>query len=217
MSKSNSEESFQALSRHHPLVIEGMGGYDTRNPVSVARIIHDKLKEHWDKKPPEKSLILVTQGDPYEEKGISAITRILSDRLGISRILIFLDPSIAAYHAPNADRYKVTHEIPFSLLVNRLNYLDNKIVPSINGLVTESLQTKKAKRKVEGRRELPEYYRNFALLQEITKVACNRFCGELTVAHTSSDLNEYSVSSFYRVGLDLGFIDESDIVLFPTE
>tara|TARA_B100000900_G_scaffold196312_1_gene166146 strand:+ start:173 stop:826 length:654 start_codon:yes stop_codon:yes gene_type:complete len=217
LSKSNSEESFQALSGHHPLVIEGMGGYDTRNPLSVACIIHNELREHWDNKPPQKSLMLVTQGDPYEEKGISAITRIVSDRLGISRILIFLDPAIAAYHAPNADRYKVTHEIPFSLLVNRLNDFDDKIVPSISGLVTESLQNKNAKRQFEGKRELPEYYRHFALLQEITKVACKRICGELTVAHTSGDLSEYSVSSFYRVGLDLGFIDESDIVLFPSK
>ena len=55
----------------------------------------------------------MTQGDPLDERGISAITRIMSDRLGIPRILMYLDPSIASYHAPNADRYRVSYEISF--------------------------------------------------------------------------------------------------------
>ena len=217
MSQVCSEESLHEISGHHPLVIEGMGGYDTRNPLSVATIICDELREHWGKEPPKKPLILVTQGDPYEGRGVSAITRSVSDHLGISRILVFLDPSVVSYHAPNADRYKVTHEIPFSLLVNRLNDEDERVIPLINGLVDKNLQNKAVKRHVEGKKGLPEYYRNFALLQEITKVACKRICGELTIAQTSSELNEYSISSFYRVGLDLGLIDESDMVLFPSE
>ncbi|MBU25383.1 MAG: shikimate kinase [Gammaproteobacteria bacterium] len=217
MSHVNAEESLHALSGHHPLVIEGMGGYDTRNPLSVATIIYGALREHWAKERPQKPLILVTQGDPYEGRGISAITRSVSDRLGIYRILVFLDQSIVSYHAPNADRYKVRHEIPFSLLVNRLNDEDERVIPLINGLVDENLQNKTMKRQAEGKQGLPEYYRNFALLQEVTKVACKRICGELTVAQTSSYLDEYSISSFYRVGLNLGLIDESDMVLFPLE
>ena len=212
-----SQEGLQELSKHHPLVIEGMGGYDTRDPVLVASTIHERLRKHWKTTPPNKPLILVTQGDPMEERGISAITRIMSDRLGVPRILVYLDPSIASYHAPNADRYKVSHEVLFSALKNRLHPEDSTVVSSITNLVDEYLQIKTEKRLAEGKDKLPDYYRDFALLQEVTKVACKTVSGGLTVAHTSSVLNEYSVSSFYQVGVDLGLIDSSEIVSFPPD
>ena len=212
-----SQEGLQELSKHHPLVIEGMGGYDTRDPVLVASTIYEQLRKHWEITPPQKPLVLVTQGDPMEERGISAITRIMSDRLGVPRILVYLDPSIASYHAPNADRYKVSHEVLCSALKNRLHREDSNVVLSITNLVDEYLQIKTAKRLAEGQDKLPDYYRDFALLQEITKVACKTISGALTVAHTSRVLNEYSVSSFYRVGLDLELIDSSEMVSFPSD
>ena len=215
--KGRSQEGLQKLSEHHPLVIEGMGGYDTRDPSVVASTIHDQLRKHWEKTPPQKPLILVTQGDPPEERGISAITRIMSDRLGVPRILVYLDPPIAAYHAPNADRYRVSYEISFSVLRNRLHREDSKIVSSITNVIDEYLQIKTVKRLSEGNDRLPDYYKDFALLQEITKVACKKISGELTVAHTSSALSEFSVSSFYRVGLDLELIDSSEMVPFPSD
>ena len=215
--KGSSEEGLQKLSECHPLVIEGMGGYDIRDPSVVASTIHDQLRKHWEKTPPQKPLILVTQGDPLEKSGISAITRIMSDRLSIPRILMYLDPAIASYHAPNADRYRVSYEISFSVLKNRLHREDSKIVSSITNVVDEYLQTKTVKRLAGGNDKLPDYYRDFALLQEITKVACKRISGELTVAHTSSALSEFSVSSFYRVGLDLELIDSSEMVPFPAD
>lgn len=217
MERLHSPDNLRVLSVHHPLVIEGMGGYDSRDPISVASTIYDNLQKRWDKKPPQKPLILVTQGDPYEERGVSAITRCLSDRLGISRMLVFLDPTIASYHFSNADRYKVTHEIPMSLLTSKLNEEDDSVVPSISSLVDRHLQNKIEKRLEEGKQPLPEYYRDFAMLQEITKIACKIICGVLTVAHTSSELNEYAVSSFYRVGIELGRIDHSDIVGFSSQ
>ncbi len=215
--KQTRNDSLQILSGHHPLVVEGMGGYDIRDPIWVASVILDRLQVRWATNPPKKPLLLVTQGDPHEERGISAITRVLSDRLGISRALIFLDPSIAAYHAHCADHYKVVCEIPLSMLVNRLQDVQLGAVLSITACVDEYLEVKNAKRSDGGKKELPDYYRDFALLQEITKVACKDICGQLTIAHTSSDLNEYSVASFYRVGLDLGLIDRNDIVPFPIE
>ena len=72
MERLNSQDNLQVLSEHHPLVIEGMGAYDSRDPISIASTIYDNLQKRWNKKPPQKSLILVTQGDPYEERGISA-------------------------------------------------------------------------------------------------------------------------------------------------
>ena len=124
---------------------------------------------------------------------------------------------VLSYHAPNADRYKVSSEVLFSALRNRLHSEDSTAVSSITKLVDEYLQIKTAKRLAEGKDKLPDYYRDFALLQEITKVACKKVCSELTVAHTSRVLSEYSVSSFYRVGLDLGLIDSSEIVPFPPD
>ena len=212
-----SQEGLQELSKYHPLVIEGMGRYDTRDPVLVASTIHEQLRKHWEITPPQKPLILVTQGDPLEERGISVITRIVSDRLGVPRILVYLDPSIASYHAPNADRYKVSHEISFSSLKDQLAGTEKGLVQKITQRVDEYLQTKTAKRFAEGKDKLPHYYRHFALLQEITKVACKTISGALTVAHTSRVLSEYSVSSFYRVGLDLGLIDSSEMVSFPPD
>ncbi len=141
----------------------------------------------------------------------------MSDRLEISRILVFLEPSIASYHFSNADRYKVTHEIPLSLLTSKLNEEDDRVISSISSLVDTFLQNKIEKRQAEGKQPLPEYYREFAMLQEVTKVACKVICGALTVAHTSIDFNEYSVSSFFRVGVELGMIDHSDIVGFSSE
>ena len=217
LSQGSSDKGLQKLSEHHPVVIEGMGGYDTRDPEVVSSTIHEQLRKHWEINPPRKPLILVTQGDPLEERGISAITRIVSDRLTIDRILVYLDPSIASYHAPNADRYRVSHEISFSSLKDQLAGTEEGIVQKITQRVDEYLQTKTAKRLAEGNDKLPDYYRDFALLQEITKVACKRISGELTVAHTSSALSEYSVSSFYRVGLDLGLIDASEMVSFPDD
>ena len=217
MIKLNSQDDLQVLSEHHPLVIEGMGSYDNRDPISIAGTIYDNLQKHWDNNPPQKPLILITQGDPYEERGVAAISRCLSDHLGISRVLVFLDPSIASYHFSNADRYKVIYEIPLSLLVSKLNEKEDSVIPSIRSLVDKLLQNKTDKRQDQGKQPLPEYYRDFAMLQELTKVACKVLCGALTVAHTSININEYSVASFYHVGIELGIIDTSYIVDFHTE
>ena len=217
MIKLNSQDDLQVLSEHHPLVIEGMGSYDNRDPISIAGTIYDNLQKHWDNNPPQKPLILITQGDPYEERGVAAISRCLSDHLGISRVLVFLDPSIASYHFSNADRYKVIHVIPLSLLVSKLNEKEDSVIPSIRSLVDKLLQNKTDKRQDQGKQPLPEYYRDFAMLQELTKVASKVLCGALTVAHTSINIDEYSVASFYHVGIELGIIDTSDIVDFHTE
>ena len=96
------------LKSYHPLVIEGMGDYDPRDPKLVALKIIKGLEEHWITRPPKMPVLLVTQGDPSAEKGISAITRRVADELNIMRAMVFLDENIAEYHKPNADYYKVT-------------------------------------------------------------------------------------------------------------
>ena len=206
--------AIELLGCHHPLVVEGMGGYDPRDPVPVASAIVRQLQVRWSADPPRKPVLLVTQGDPYEERGISAITRLVADGLGISRALIFLDPSIADYHTLNADRYKVICEIAFSTMVNALHAAMPDAITTIQALVDKQLTAKNAQRAAAGKPALQDYYRDFALLQEVTKVGCKQICGGVTVAHTSSEIADFSVSSFYRVGLNLGLIDASEMVPF---
>ena len=109
-----------ALAQYHPLIIEGMGGYDPRDPEPVAMQIVSQLRERWSTQHPAKPVILVTQGDPIEECGISAITRHVAEELDIPRVMAFLDPDIADYHKPNADYHGVILEIPYSLLTKVL-------------------------------------------------------------------------------------------------
>ncbi|MEC8070683.1 MAG: shikimate kinase [Pseudomonadota bacterium] len=200
------------LSHYHPLVIEGMGAYDTRKPASVAAVIVRQLQTRWLENPATKPVLLITQGDPYEPSGISAITRIVADQLDLSRALIFLDPEIADYHAPNADRYKVIFELSYSTMVNTLRTAQPCVVKTIEATVDDHLAAKNARRSMLGKTPLPAYYRTFALLQEVTKISCKQVCSGVTVAHTSRSISDFSVSSFYRVGLELGLIDPSEMV-----
>jgi hypothetical protein len=202
------------LQSFHPLVVEGMGGYDPREPESVASLVVARLKEHWLVDPPLKPILLITQGDPYEEKGISAITRLVADKLEIVRALIFLDPNIADYHAPNADRYKVIMEIPYTVVANTLRAETPGRLKTIEDAVDKSLAEKNSKRRGQGNQPLRDYYRDFALLQEVTKITCKQICGGITVAHTSREISEFSVSSFFQVGLALGLIETEEIVAY---
>jgi hypothetical protein len=205
----------EALQSYHPLIVEGMGGYDRRDPKEVSQHIVETLQKHWRELPPQKPVLLITQGDPYEERGISAITRQVCDGLAISRALIFLDPDIAAYHAPDADRYKVIFEIPYSTMTKSLETTRRGVVEEIFEMVGAKLDEKNAARKAQGKKALPPYYPDFAMLQEVTKIACKQICGGVTIAHTSREINPFSVTSFYHVGLQLGLVDAADMIAFP--
>lgn len=217
MSNVLEQKALQQLRCHHPLVIEGMSGYDLRDPLAVASVIVRQLADRWSINPPPKPVLLVTQGDPFEERGISAITRLVADELDIFRALIVLDADIADYHSPNADRYKNICEISYSTLAHVLQTDMPDALTTIEAGVDVSLIEKDARRAVEGKPPLQHYYRDFALLQEVTKVACKQICGGLTVAHTSREISDFSVSSFYRVGLDSGLINANEIVQFGDE
>jgi hypothetical protein len=50
-------------------------------------------------------------------------------------------------------------------------------------------------------------------LLEVTKAAIKKINGEITVAHTTADIDKFSITSMYEVGIDLGLIDcENDMV-----
>jgi len=204
------------LAQHHPLIIEGMGGYDPRDPEPIARQIAYQLRERWQAQPPTQPVILLTQGDPIEERGISAITRHVADELGVPRAMVFLDPDIADYHKPNADHHGVILEIPYSVLTSLLERERAGVMDSLERAIGAALAEKDQQRETEGKAPLQSYYRDFALLQEVTKAACNVICGDLTVAHTSAEISPFSVTSFYEVGLAMGLIDAGQIVPFEA-
>ena len=203
------------LKSYHPLIIEGMGDYDPRDPKLVALQIIKGLEEHWVTRPPKKPVLLVTQGDPPAEKGISAITRRVADELNIMRAMVFLDGNIADYHEPNADHYKVTSKVSYSRLTRILDTTDNGIVTELARRVTDRLKENNA-RKALKLPKLAEYFYDFAMLQEVTKIGLKQICGALTVAHTSKDISPFSVTSFYEVGMDTGRIEVTDIVPFSS-
>ena len=203
-----------ALAQYHPLIIEGMGGYDPRDPEPIARQIASQLRERWQAQPPTQPVILLTQGDPIEERGISAITRQVADELGVPRAMVFLDPDIADYHKPNADHHGVILEIPYSVLTSLLERERAGVMSTLEQAVDAALAEKDRQRESEGKAPLQSYYRDFALLQEVTKATCNVICGDLTIAHTSAEISTFSVTSFYAVGLAMGLIDAGQIVPF---
>ena len=203
-----------ALAQYHPLIIEGMGGYDPREPAPVAMQIVSQLHDRWRERPLTKPVILVTQGDPLEARGISAITRHVTDELDIPRAMAFLDPDIADYHKPNADHHGVILEIPYSLLTKVVENKHLGVMAALEQAVDRALVEKNQQRDIAGKGALQSYYRDFALLQEVTKAACNRICGEITVAHTSTEISPFSVTSFYQVGLDLGLVAADQIVAY---
>ena len=210
-------ELMERLRTHHPLVIEGMSGYDPRAPEPIASHIVDRLNAHWHANPCRKPVALITQGDPITERGISAITRLVSEALSVPRFMIHLDPHIADYHLAEADQYRVKLKVPYSTLLAHLALIHR----NSEHLLSEGIEKLiKAKNRIRARLEKPPlqpYYKDFAMLQEVTKAVCRNICGGITIIQTSAEINQFSVSSFFEVGLDLGLIRADDIVTFePT-
>jgi hypothetical protein len=56
------------------------------------------------------------------------------------------------------------------------------------------------------------YYKDYVLLQEVTKSAMKIVAGDLTLAHTIEEITEFSVTSFYSVGIDFGLVHEENVV-----
>ena len=184
-----------------PIVVEGgTGRRDQRDPAEVARRVAAALRPRIT----ERQAILVTQGDPLEATGISAITRLVADELAIPRALVTLPALIDPEHAPNAPRDGVILEVGYDALAASLG----SDLAALESAVDAALAAKNRARE----RPLAPYYRDYALLQEVTKGAIRNICGSLTLAHTDSEIPGDSVTSFYEVGLDLGLYAREDLV-----
>ena len=201
----------KAFKRYHPLFVEGMGGYDTRDPAVVADTVVASVRAHWKRYRPSKPPLLIIQGDPLEPKGISAITPRVATSLQLERGLIVLDEDLADYHAPNADRNNVVLETRYSEAVAQLDSLRPGSVMKIETAVDTLLVEKNQKRASLDKPQMADYYRIFALLQEVSKASFAALCGELTLVHTSREIGEFSVTSFGQVGLDLGLISQANV------
>ena len=201
----------------HPLFVEGMSGYDPRDPEPVVVEVLRVLREHWETRPPSKPVVLMIQGDPLTVRGISAITPRVARALGVQRGLIVLDEEIADYHSPNADRENVVLEVLFSEVMTWLETYSPGTLIQVETAIAALVCAKNFDRAVLSKPPLAEYFPTFARLQEVSKIALYALCGEMTLVHTSAELVPSSVSSFYTVGIDLGLINPNDIVAFEEQ
>ena len=214
------------LSPFHPLLIEGPSS-DVRDPSLVASKIVSNLQSHWKQRHITKPILLITQGDPLTERGISAITRKVAGKLGVQRCLVCLDEDIDPEHSILADRHDVLFELRYSQLVDVINNhhlsetmdsQEKRLIDTIDNAIDDRIAHKNTKRKAMDLRPLAPWSKQYALLQEVTKVGFKRICGDVTIAHTVGDIPEFGVTGFYEVGLELGLIDEDkDMVGYSSD
>ena len=252
--------SLSELANYHPVVVEGMGYYDPRDANTVASTVVASIRAHLDKLPlssTNKPLLVITQGDPLTttNKGISAITPLVAKALSRDgkRGLVCLDSSIDPSHSRDADRTNVVAEVRYSQLVDIIlnhHHHQNNNTNTNNGsacgddtttIIPTPLETLEAAiddhilelnkgRKLAGKPPVKDYFKTYALLQEVTKAGLKILCGgggasgegssssssSITIAHTSAEINPFSVTSFYKVGLRLGLYDASEVVAYDT-
>lgn len=207
-----------ALSNYHPIVIEGMGHYDPRAPADVAKQIHSQLLRHFDRKTRvEKPKLIITQGDPLSQRGISAITPLVADLLDVPRGLVCLDSDIDPGHSPNADRRNVILEMKYSQMTSALETsIGEGTMARLEREIDRQILSKNERRLALDKAPLKSYFRDYALLQEVTKAACRQICGDLTVVHTAHDISEFSVTSFYKAGLEVGLVETHQMVPYGS-
>ena len=119
---------------------------------------------HWSKKPPDKPLLVLTQGDPREPSGIAAITSQVALNLGAQRRLVYLDEDISDDHSSNADRDGVTLEMKYSDLVSELTRVVPGCMSRLESAIDQQILTKNDQRASLGKGPLKDYFRDFALL-----------------------------------------------------
>lgn len=202
------------LADYHPVIVEGMGGADRREPGAVSEALLARLDRHWQDRPIHRPPIVVIQGDPLAPRGISAITRRVAEGLETSRALVCLDEAIADYHARDADRHNVSLEFRYSQMAGLLGDCrrNPRLLEELEAAIETRIEAKNAKRHRLGKPPLKSWVREFALLQEVTKAACRAICGDITIAHTSPASSEFSVTGFYEVGITLGAVDPQTMV-----
>lgn len=201
------------LKWYHPLFIEGPSdATDKRCPSEVAATLLSSLSKSLKSRNIQKPLILISQGDPFATTGVSAVMDSVARQLNIQKCLVCLDEDIDPNHAKDANREYVQFECRYKLF-----WKDERLESSrqIRAAVERAFHTKNHFRIQNGLGSLHEYSTViYACLQEVTKAKVKEISGEITVCHTSNNISEFSITSFYKVGIDLGIIQESEMVYY---
>merc|ERR1712157_146373 len=101
---------------------------------------------------------------------------LVANMLEIPRGLVTLDEYIDPNHSITAPRDNVILECKYSAMKNALP-LDTAL--QLEKYVTDYICKKNAKRKEMGKSLLKTYYKDYALLQEVTKAALIHVCGDI--------------------------------------
>ena len=201
------------------MLVRSTNSKDSRNPSIVGKQIVKNIRSNLKQRNITKPPILITKGDPLTETGISAITRIVANELGVKRCLVCLDADIDPEHAQLADRHDTIYELRYSQLVGIING-DEKgddTTTKLTDAIEQRIASMNEKRRSLGEDDLADWYKKYALLQEVTKASFKIISGEVTVAHSTENINEFSVTSFYKVGLKLGLIDDKVDMVYYTD
>ena len=195
------------LRGRQPVLVEGRAGGDPRCADEVAGALLQALRARRGDLPRP---VVVTQGDPAAERGVAALSRRVASALGAPRVVVTLDAHLDPEHHPNADREGAAAELWLSELEA---LLEPRVVGELEAKVEELLARKDAVREAEGKAPLRSYYRQYALLQEVTKAGVKALCGGLTLCH-SCDPGRDTVTSFYEAGLAVGLYDRGEVCAF---
>ena len=184
------------------MCIEGRAAGDRRPAAQVAQRVVANLERAWGGgRKASGELVVVTQGDPAAERGVAPVARLVAEELGAPRAVVFLPSDMDSEHYQLADRDGAAAEVAYADLAEIL--AADGTLTRLEGSVDDLLREKDARRAGEGAGPLPEYYRTYALLQEVTKAGLARTCaGGLTLAH-SGDPGRDTVTSFCAAGLAL--------------
>lgn len=200
--------------------IEGMGGYDDRDPDLVAARVAENLRVRGVASGPASPALIVTQGDPASPRGIAAITLRVAEALRLERAMIVLDAALDPAHAPAADRRGVGAHCFYSQLAAIARTLpcagEGDLLTLIERRVRAGVERRNGERARLGKAPLDDYFERFARLQELTKSVLGRLSERLLVAHTASEISPFSVTSFCDVGLASGLVSAADMVPYET-
>eukprot|EP00310_Coccolithus_braarudii_P022201 CAMPEP_0183355972 /NCGR_PEP_ID=MMETSP0164_2-20130417/42533_1 /TAXON_ID=221442 /ORGANISM="Coccolithus pelagicus ssp braarudi, Strain PLY182g" /LENGTH=214 /DNA_ID=CAMNT_0025529239 /DNA_START=30 /DNA_END=674 /DNA_ORIENTATION=- len=200
------------LSKYHAVLVEGPGASDTREAADVAKHVCRQLRAHWDQDPPPGTKLVVSQGDSPGPRGVAGILRIVGQEFGCTRCLVCVDESIDPTHAPNADRAGVALELRYNQMCKILEEMG--VLSQLERGVDDKIAKDNRALMAQQKPILGPHVRQFALLQEVTKVALGHVCTGVTIAHSDSHLDQFKVSSFYEVGLTQHLIKSSSYVAY---
>ena len=172
-----------------------MSGYDPRDPDRVATSVVASVRKHWVTHPPTKPVLLMLQGDPLTERGISAITRQVANALCVPRALIVLDEAIADYHF-NADRGNVVLETRYSVVAAWFESYKPGILDRVDNGIQALIQEKNRERAASASRHWLTTFHSLRCCKRSLRARFSALCGEMTLVHTSREVVAASVSSF---------------------